>query len=103
MPRRVGNDEFPPCGGEIAVGDVDGNALFAFRDQTVGQQREVECLASFPRGPFDRGKLVGKDRLGIVEQPSNQRALAVIDASRGQESQDAVIERFELVDRRHQK
>ena len=44
----VGNDELPQGGGEIAVGDVDGDALFALRDQTVGQQREVERLAALP-------------------------------------------------------
>ena len=32
-------------GGEVAVGDVDGDALFALGAQTVGQQRQVDVLA----------------------------------------------------------
>jgi hypothetical protein len=31
MARRIGDDEGAPWRGEVAVGDVDGNALFAFR------------------------------------------------------------------------
>jgi hypothetical protein len=38
---RIGNDEGTLVGGEIAIGDVDGDALFAFRLQAVEQQREV--------------------------------------------------------------
>ena len=42
--RRVGNDEAPPRRREIAVADVDGDALFAFRLQAVDQRlRESAC------------------------------------------------------------
>ncbi len=36
--RRVGDDEFAFGGGKIAVGHVDGNALFSFGRKAVGDQ-----------------------------------------------------------------
>ena len=42
MPRRVSDDETPPPGGKVAIGDVDGNALFTLRFQTIDQQCEIE-------------------------------------------------------------
>ena len=41
MPGAVGQDEGTLRGGEVAVGDVDRDALFALGPQTVGQQGEV--------------------------------------------------------------
>jgi hypothetical protein len=38
----VGDDERPPRRGEVAVGDVDRDALLALGAQAVGQQREVD-------------------------------------------------------------
>ena len=43
MAGRVGNDEFASRRGEITIRDVDGNALFAFRAQAIGQQRKIEA------------------------------------------------------------
>ena len=46
--RRVGNDELALRCGEIAVGNVDGDALLALGKQTVGQKRKVDAaLAAF--------------------------------------------------------
>ncbi len=39
--RRVGQDEAAARRGEVAVGDVDGDALFPFGPQAVGQQGQV--------------------------------------------------------------
>jgi len=47
MPRGVRDDEPPAGGGEVAVGDVDGNALLALSSQSVGRQRPVD-LGSGP-------------------------------------------------------
>jgi hypothetical protein len=59
------------------------------------------------RGFFDRVQRVGKDRLGVVEQAADQRALAVIDAAAGEEAQQAVVDRAaelgNVFDRTHQK
>ena len=41
VPGRVGDDELPPRGGEVAVGDVDRDALLALGAQAVGEQRQV--------------------------------------------------------------
>ena len=42
VPRRVGDDELAQRRGEIAVGDVDRDALLALGDEAVGQERQVE-------------------------------------------------------------
>ena len=44
--RGVGDDEFPLGRGEVAVGDVDGDALLAFGAQPVGDQREVGVVVA---------------------------------------------------------
>jgi hypothetical protein len=43
--RRVGDDELALLGGEEAVGDVDGDALFAFGCEAVDEQGEIDVLA----------------------------------------------------------
>ena len=39
---RIGDDELALRRREIAVGDVDGDALLAFGAQAVGEQREID-------------------------------------------------------------
>ncbi len=46
--RRVGDDELAPLGGEVAVRDVDGDALLALGAQAVGEQRQVGALVAAP-------------------------------------------------------
>ena len=41
VPGGVGDDKFASCGGKIAIGDVDSNALFPFRLQAIDQQGQV--------------------------------------------------------------
>ena len=60
--RRVGDDELALRRGEVAVRDVDGDALLALGGQAVGQQRKVERLSAALRRARDRGELVGEDR-----------------------------------------
>ena len=94
-PGRVGDDELAPLGREVAVGDVDRDALLALGGQAVEQQREVELVALRCRpvfeSRFERGELVVEDQLGLVEQPADQRALAVVDAAAGDEAQQALV------------
>ena len=45
---RVGDDERAPRRREVAVGDVDRDALLALGAQAVGQQREVERAVAAP-------------------------------------------------------
>ena len=103
VPRRVGDDELAQRGGEVAVGDVDRDALFALGDEAVGEERQVEREPAPLRRALDRRELVGEDRLRVVEQAADQRALAVVDAARGQEAQHAVVEHFGRIARGHQK
>ena len=90
---RVGDDELACLGGEEAVGDVDGDALFALRLQPVDEEGEVDVVAdgAVPAAVAgERRQLVLKDQLGIVEQPTDQRRLAVVDRSAGDEAQQTL-------------
>ena len=96
----VREDEAAAVRGEVAVGDVDGDALFPLGAQAVGQQREVDPLfpvgASGCAGPAEaavRGRagdgveLVREDRLGVVQEPAHQGGLAVVDRTGGGEAE----------------
>jgi hypothetical protein len=80
--RCVGENELAPRRREVAVGDVNGDALLAFGAQAVGEERKVDG-AGRPvlRRLFDRQQLIFVHRLRVVQQPSNQRALAIVDAA----------------------
>ena len=91
--RRVGHDELALVGGEIPVRDVDRDALLALGRQAVDQQREVELVAA--RAHLlgvgrQRRELILEDHLGLVQQPADQRRLAVIHAAAGDEAQQAL-------------
>ena len=84
-PGRVGDDELALLGREEAIGDVDRDALLALGGEAVDQQREVDLLplrADPLRIGLQRGELVLEDHLRIVEQPPDQRRLAVVDRRR---------------------
>ena len=88
MAGGVGQDEPAAGRGEVAVGHVDGDALLAFGAQPVGQQRQVGCvLAAVGGGERDGFELVGEDRLGVVQEASDEGGLAVVDGPRGGEPQ----------------
>jgi hypothetical protein len=48
MAGGVGDDEFPLGRGEVAVGDVDGDALFAFGLESVGEQGRSKSVPVVP-------------------------------------------------------
>ena len=76
------------AGLEVAVGDVDRDALLALGAQAVGQQRQVEvAVAAALGGLGDVLELVLEDRLGVVQQPPDQGRLAVVDGSGGGDPQ----------------
>ena len=78
-----------PRRGEVAVGDVDRDALLALGAQAVGEQREVDVRRRRAAlgGLRDLLELVLEDRLGVVEQAADQRGLAVVDRAGGGEAQ----------------
>jgi len=88
VPRRVGDDELALVGGEVAVRDVDRDALLALGLQAVDQQREVDLLAG---RAVARGRLLRRrehvvvHRLRVVEQAADERRLAVVDAAAGEQ------------------
>ena len=87
---RIGDDKLAPRGGKIAVGDINGDALLALGLQAIHQQGQVNVTA---RGPElhavsgDGGELIFVNDLGVVQEPADQRALAVIDVAARQETQ----------------
>ena len=85
---RVGEDELAPRGREVAVGDVDRDALLALGAQAVGEQREVDRPGgAVLRRLLDRVHLILVDRPRVVEQPADQRALPVVDAAGGADAE----------------
>ncbi|MPN30564.1 hypothetical protein SDC9_178035 [bioreactor metagenome] len=92
MARGVGDDVLARAGREVAIGDVDGDALFALGLQAVGEQGQVDrAHAALLRGLLDGVQRVGENGLGVEQQAADQGALAVVDAAAGQEAQQAVI------------
>ena len=68
MAGGIGDDELATRGGEVAVGDVDGDALFAFGAQAVSEVGQVDLAATGDvGGAFERLELILHDRLGIIE------------------------------------
>ena len=93
MARGVGNNEFAFGGRKIAIGDIDGDALFAFGLEAVGQQGGIKLRVgrAVPNRVFFYGlKLILIDHLGVVQEPANQGALAVIHAAAGQKAQQVL-------------
>jgi hypothetical protein len=91
---RVRHDERPAVGREVAVGDVDRDPLLALGGEAVEEEREVE-LAAERADPLrvldERRELVVEDLLAFVEEPPDQRALAVVDAAAGDEAEQALV------------
>ena len=93
-PGRVGDDELALLGREEAIGDVDRDALFALGGEAVDQQREVDVLALRADAlavRFERGELILEDHLRVVQQPADQRRLAVVDRAAGDEAQQRLV------------
>ncbi len=85
----VGQDEAAVAGGEVPVGDVDRDALLALGAQAVGQQRQVDhaVAVTADRRLLDLLQLVDQDLLRVVEQPADQRGLAVVHRSGGRDAE----------------
>ena len=85
--------------------------LLALGFEAVGQQRQIDCGirrgsrdCASRTGTRERCQLVAEHAARVVEQAPDQRALAVVDAARGDEAQHAaVFERRARYRRVHQK
>ena len=92
--RRVGDDELALGGREIAISHVDRDALLTLGLQPVGEQRGIEIAAGgADRGRIflDRGELILVDHLRVVQQPADQRRLAVVDRAARQKPQQLLV------------
>ena len=88
--RRVGQDEAAARSFEIAVGDVDGDALVALGGQAVDQQRVVDAAldrAEAAGVAFQHRHHVVGDGAAFEQQAADQGGLAVVDAAAGQHAQ----------------
>ncbi len=90
VPGRIRDDEFAARCREVAVGDVDGDALLALRAQAVGEQREIEHAGRGRSLAFDRANLVVVYRLRVVQQPADEGRFAVVDRACGGEAQQVL-------------
>ena len=85
MARRIGNDEFAFGCGEITVGYVYGDTLFALGGKAVCQAGEVGRFAVFG-STVKFVNLVGQQGFAIVEQAADEGGFAVIDTAGGNEA-----------------
>ena len=84
MTRSISHDKFPLRRGHITVGNIDRDTLLAFGAQTVGEVCKIHLPAAGDiRRPLQRLHLIFHNGLGIVKQPPDQRALAVINRAAG--------------------
>ena len=94
MARGIGDNKGAFGCREKPVGDVDSYALLPFVLQPVQQQRKIDV---FPGGAeparflLERRQLVFQDQCAVIEEPTNQRRLAVVDRSAGQEAQEILV------------
>ena len=93
VPGRVGELEAAARRDERAVGDVDRDPLLALGTQAVGEQREVDVVVpAAARRVLDVLELVDEDLLRVVEQPADQRRLAVVDRAGRDEAEQLGVE-----------
>ena len=89
VPGGVGDDEFAARCGEVAVGDVDGDALLALGAQAIGEVGEIDLPAAGDvGGALERLELVLHQRLGVVEQAPDEGGLAVVHTAAGVKAED---------------
>ena len=82
MAWRVGDYELPARCCEVAVGNVDGDALLTFGSQAVRQEREVDGSGISSDGRLGNGfKLILVNGAGIVEQAADEGGFTVIHAA----------------------
>ena len=86
----VGKNEPAALGLEITVRDIDRNALFALGCEAVHQQGVID-RAALDRAvatavAFERLHHVVRNAATLVEQPADERGLAVVHAAAGQDA-----------------
>ena len=98
----IGDDEAAARALEMAIGHVDGDGLLAFGLEAIEEQRIVDAArlrAVLARIALEHRPLVLGNRLRLMQQPPDERRLAVVDAPAGEEAQRLLL----LLRRAHQK
>ena len=94
VPRCIGDDELALFRRKKPIGDIDGDTLFAFCSETIHKQGEIYLLALCARllaVRLQRSQLVFKNHLAVIEQPANQRALAIIHAAASDKAEQFLV------------
>ncbi len=95
VPGAVGDDERAPRRREIAVGDIDGNALlplvFEPIEQTARNRSRRRSCQSAANSCFSASSWSPMTISAFVQQPADQRRFAVIDRAAGQKPQEALV------------
>ena len=69
VPWSIGDDKLTPRRGKIAVGDIDGDALFPLGSKAIGEEGKVDYSIPSTAGAFLHGaELVLKDTLRVIEK-----------------------------------
>ena len=82
MAGRIGDNKGTLRCREKPMGNIDGYSLLPLILQSVKQQRKINVIprgAKPPRLLLQCRQVVVKDQRAIVEEPADQRRLAVID------------------------
>ena len=92
VPRRICHDEAALFGGEVTVGNVDGDALLTLGHQAVEQKRVVQqpVPAADPAFKLQRTLLIREEQLGVIEHMPDQGGLAVVHAAAGHKLEQIV-------------
>ena len=93
MAGRVGHDEGALVRAEIAIGHIDGDALFALRRKPVQQQREIEIgalRAEFLAVAFQSFELVFEHAVGVIEHAPDEGRFTVVHRAAGEEAQQGL-------------
>src|SRR4030095_4627180 len=81
--------------GEVAIGDVDGDALLPLGLQTVGQQRKIDAFTAAPFVfAFRSFDLVFKGALSCDEQPADESRFSVVDVAGGSEPKNITTQKY---------
>src|SRR5258705_12495232 len=90
MARRIGDDELATRRREVAVGNVDRDPLLALGAEAIGQEGEIETVAAASAGRVLQGdELVVEDSLRVVQQSTDERALAIVYRAGRREAQES--------------
>ena len=84
----VGNDELAPRGGDVAVGNVDGDAPLALGAETIGKEGEIKDAGAGASLAFDRADLIFVDAAGVVEETADEGRLAIVDGAGSGEAEE---------------